>query len=65
MADGKATIAYHGDRRFTRMIPLQSYGNPSPESKFDGLDYFDFQLKNVSRTDLFIFHHRIFSLFLQ
>jgi len=48
MADGKATITYHGDRRFTRMIPLQSYGNPSRESKFDGLSYFDFQLKNYA-----------------
>ena len=30
------------------MIPLQSYGNPSPEAKFADLDYFDFQLKEVS-----------------
>ncbi|CAF1944661.1 unnamed protein product [Rotaria magnacalcarata] len=46
--DGKATIKYHGDRRYTRAIPLQSYANPPPESKFSGLDYFDFQLHNYS-----------------
>ncbi|CAF1194209.1 unnamed protein product [Rotaria sp. Silwood1] len=46
--DGKATIKYHGDRRYTRAIPLQSYANPPPESKFSGLDYFDFQLYNYS-----------------
>ncbi|CAF3360260.1 unnamed protein product [Rotaria socialis] len=46
--DGKATIRYHGDRRYTRAIPLQSYANPPPESKFSGLDYFDFQLRNYS-----------------
>ncbi len=46
--DGKATITYHGDRRYTRVIPLQSYANPPPDSKFAGLDYFDFQSNNVS-----------------
>ena len=49
MADGKASISYHGrDRRDSRIIPLQSYGNPSPDSKFDGLDHFDFLLNKVS-----------------
>ena len=49
MTDGKATITYHGrDRRDSRIIPLQSYGNPSPDSKFDGLDHFDFLLNKVS-----------------
>jgi hypothetical protein len=46
--DGKATITYHGDRRYTRVIPLQSYANPPPESKFAGLDYFNVQVNNVS-----------------
>lgn len=65
MVDGKATITYHGDRRFTRMIPLQSYGNPSGESKFDGLYHFDFRLKNVRHTNRFdlIVPDRIFYLF--
>ena len=49
MTNGTATISYHGrDRRDSRIIPLQSYGNPPPESKFDGLDYFDFRLTDVS-----------------
>ena len=49
MSNGKATISYHGsDRRDSRIIALQSYGNPPPESKFNGLDYFDFRLNNVS-----------------
>ena len=48
MVDGRATIRYHGtERRYTRIIPLQSYGNPPAESKFAGLDYFDFKLNNV------------------
>ena len=49
MSNGKAVISYHGtDRRDSRIIPLQSYGNPPAETKFDGLDYFDFRLNNVS-----------------
>ena len=49
MSNGKAAISYHDtDRRDSRIIPLQSYGNPPAESKFDGLDYFDFRLNNVS-----------------
>ena len=51
IVDGKATIKYHGDHRYTRAIPLQSYANPPSESKFDGLDYFDFKLKDVSHMD--------------
>ncbi len=41
-------INYHENRRGTRIIPLRSYAIPPPESKFAGLDYFDFQLHNVS-----------------
>ena len=48
IVDGKATITYHGDRRYTRVIPLQSYANPPPESKFAGLDHFGYQVNNVS-----------------
>ncbi|CAF4663676.1 unnamed protein product, partial [Rotaria sp. Silwood1] len=39
-------ISYHDDRRGTRMIPLQSYGNPPSEDKFAGLDSFEFRLNN-------------------
>ena len=48
ISDGKATITYHGDRRYTRVIPLQSYDNPPSESKFAGLDYYEFHVDNVS-----------------
>ena len=52
MSNGKAVISYHGsDRRDSRIIPLQSYSNAPAESKFDGLDYFDFRLNNVSRAE--------------
>ena len=50
MTNGKATIKYHGTNRDSRIIALQSYSNPPPESKFDGLDYFDFRLKDVSNV---------------
>ncbi|CAF3089068.1 unnamed protein product [Rotaria sp. Silwood2] len=39
-------ISYHHTRRGTRMIPLQSYGNPPSEDKFTGLDSFEFRLNN-------------------
>ncbi|CAF4494608.1 unnamed protein product [Rotaria sp. Silwood2] len=39
-------ISYHHTRRGTRMIPLQSYGNPPSEDKFTGLDSFEFRLSN-------------------
>jgi hypothetical protein len=48
MSEPGGIIYYHQERRGSRIIPLQSYDNPPPESKFDGLDYFDFQLKDVS-----------------
>ncbi|CAF2811760.1 unnamed protein product [Rotaria sp. Silwood2] len=46
-------IYYHENRRGSRVIPLQSYGNPSPEEKFADLDYIDFQFKDyiVPATD--------------
>jgi hypothetical protein len=49
MNGGLATISYHGNRRYTRVLPLQSYTNPPVEQKFNGLDYFDFRLNNVGR----------------
>lgn len=59
MSDGKATISYHGNRRMTRMIPLQSYGNPPAESKFVGLDYFEFKLDKVQSSILYQHIHSI------
>jgi hypothetical protein len=47
MSQPGGLIQYHADRRGSRIIPLQSYGNPSPEEKFAGLEYFDFKLQNV------------------
>jgi hypothetical protein len=48
MSVPEGLIYYHDTRRGSRTIPLRSYGNPPPEAKFSGLDYFDFQLKDVS-----------------
>ena len=52
----RTTITYHSTtRRGSRIIPLQSYANPPADSKFDGLDSFDFRLANVSLVD----HRRV------
>jgi hypothetical protein len=48
MSEPEGLIHYHENRRGSRIIPLQSYNNPSPEEKFAGLDYFDFRLNEVS-----------------
>jgi len=48
MSEPGGLINYHEGRRGSRVIPLQSYNNPSPEEKFAGLDYFDFRLNEVS-----------------
>ena len=42
------SIFYHENRRDSRIIPLQSYGNPPSEEKFSDLDYVEFKLNNVS-----------------
>jgi len=55
MSIPEGMIYYHDNRRGSRIIPLQSYGNPSPEEKFAGLDYFDFQLKDV-RYSIIVYH---------
>lgn len=47
MSDPHGLIYYHEDRRGTRTVPLRSYSDPPPDSKFAGLDYFDFQLNDV------------------
>ncbi|CAF1244576.1 unnamed protein product, partial [Didymodactylos carnosus] len=42
-----AQIEYHTPlRRGTKLIPLLSYANPPKESKFEGLDTFEFRLNN-------------------
>ncbi|CAF2134802.1 unnamed protein product [Rotaria magnacalcarata] len=41
-------ISYHDNRRGSRIVPLRSYGQPPPEDKFAGLDFFDFRLNNYS-----------------
>ena len=48
MSEPEGLIYYHENRRGSRIIPLRSYDNPSPEEKFAGLDYFDFRLNDVS-----------------
>lgn len=49
--NGKYDIEYHGSRRGTTMIPLQSYSKPPPQSNFDGLDYIEFITENVRKTN--------------
>ncbi|CAF3387948.1 unnamed protein product [Rotaria sp. Silwood1] len=46
MSQSDGSIYYHDKRRGSRILPLQSYGNPSPEEKFAGLDSFEFRLKD-------------------
>jgi hypothetical protein len=48
MSDKDGMIYYHDNRRGSRILPLRSYGNPSPDEKFADLEYFDFKLQNVS-----------------
>jgi hypothetical protein len=45
--DTSGDISYHETRRGTRMIPLQSYGQPPVDEKFAGLEYFELRLNNV------------------
>lgn len=42
-----ADIAYHEQRRGSRMIPLLSYSDQPAESTLNGLDFFDFHLNDV------------------
>ncbi|CAF3199418.1 unnamed protein product [Rotaria sp. Silwood2] len=46
-------ISYHENRRGSRIIPLQSYSDPPPESKFAEFDSFEFRMNNylVPPTD--------------
>ncbi|CAF3853401.1 unnamed protein product [Rotaria sp. Silwood1] len=46
MSRSDGLIFYHENRRGSRIIPLQSYGNPPSEEKFSDLDYFEFKLNN-------------------
>ena len=34
------------------MIPLRSYGQPPTDDEFNGLDYFDLRLNNVSYLNI-------------
>ena len=58
MSDKDGIIYYHDTRRGSRILPLRSYGNPSPEEKFADLEYFDFKLQNVSYSikDIIVFN---------
>ncbi|CAF1122491.1 unnamed protein product [Rotaria sp. Silwood1] len=53
MSQSDGLIYYHENRRGSRVIPLQSYGNPSSEEKFAHLEYIDFQFQDyiVPSTD--------------
>ncbi|CAF3485406.1 unnamed protein product [Rotaria socialis] len=46
MSRSDGDISYHDSRRGSRMIPLRSYGSPSSEEKFVGLDSFEFRASN-------------------
>ncbi|CAF0997031.1 unnamed protein product [Adineta steineri] len=63
MSTPNGMIYYHDNRRGSRIIPLRSYGNPSPDEKFAELDYFDFQLKDyvVPSTDT-TYHCKIYKI---
>ncbi|CAF3886409.1 unnamed protein product [Rotaria sp. Silwood1] len=56
-------ISYHENRRGSRIIPLQSYSDPPPESKFAEFDSFDFLMNNylVPPTDT-TYYCKVFKL---
>ncbi|CAF3997847.1 unnamed protein product [Adineta steineri] len=56
-------ISYHENRRGTKMIPLQFYGQPPPDEKFAELDYFDFHPNNylIPSTDT-TYHCKVYKL---
>ncbi|UJR09497.1 hypothetical protein I4U23_013735 [Adineta vaga] len=61
MSQPNGLIYYHDNRRGSRMLPLRSYGNPSPDEKFADLDYFDFKLNNyVVPADSTTYHCKIY-----
>ncbi|CAF0955087.1 unnamed protein product [Adineta ricciae] len=63
MSEPQGIIYYHDNRRGSRIIPLRSYGNPSPEDKFAGLDYFDFQLNNYNvPVDSTTYHCKVYKV---
>ncbi|CAF3460707.1 unnamed protein product [Rotaria socialis] len=57
-------ISYHGTRRGTRMIPLQSYGNSPTEDKFSELDSFEFRFNNyrVPSTSDTTYHCKVYKV---
>ncbi|CAF1402975.1 unnamed protein product, partial [Didymodactylos carnosus] len=46
MSQSGGLIYYHENRRGSRIIPLRSYSNPPPDSKFSHLDYVEFKLSD-------------------
>jgi hypothetical protein len=48
LEDPNPEITYHETRRGSRTLPLLAYTNPPDESKFDGLETYEFSFNNVS-----------------
>ena len=46
--DSNNNITYHGPNRGSLIIPLLSYTEPVDESKFAGLNSFEFRVNNVN-----------------
>ncbi|CAF2373593.1 unnamed protein product [Rotaria sp. Silwood2] len=61
MSQSDGLIYYHDKRRGSRILPLQSYGNPPAEEKFADLDHFEFRLKDyVVPADDTTYHCKIY-----
>jgi len=44
LSQSNMNFTYHGERRYTRILPLLSYADPPSEKIFDGLETLDFHL---------------------
>ena len=47
LSQSNMNFTYHGERRYTRILPLLSYADPPSEKIFDGLETLDFHLNQV------------------
>ena len=50
LSQANMNFTYHGERRYSRILPLLSYADPPSERFFDGLDVLDFRLSQVERV---------------
>lgn len=47
LSQSNMNFTYHGERRYTRILPLLSYADPPLEKIFNGLETLDFHLNQV------------------